>query len=23
MLALQRLCFNCPKQDLFFGQVNL
>ena len=23
MLALQRLCFNCPKDDLFFGQVNL
>ena len=23
MLALQRLCFNCPKEDLFFGQVNL
>lgn len=23
MLALQRLCFNCSKEDLFFGQVNL
>ena len=23
MLALQRLCFNCTPEDLFFGQVNL